>query len=97
MDFLNDPKVIIALLVAFVIGIGIGRRSAGASGREERRLADQALAEENLGQLSMEQRAEVSRLLDERKLIEAVKYVRVQLSCGLKEAKDVVDRIRATE
>ena len=82
----------------FIVGVAViafiaGRRSASASPEalERRRIAEEEAAR-NFARLSSATRAEVDRLLADRKTVDAIKLIRAELNTGLYEAKQIVDR-----
>jgi ribosomal protein L7/L12 len=83
-----------------VFGYVIGRTHAAwrdprrAEERRKQNHEEQRTADERLRALAPELRARVELLLAEGRILEAVRDVRDGLSCGLKEAKDVVDLAR---
>lgn len=80
-----------AVICAWVGGVWLGR--AGATRASSGSHIPETEMLMRLSRLSPETRANVARLMTEGRVIEAVRDVRGELGCGLKEAKDVVDRI----
>jgi hypothetical protein len=91
---------VIGYAVVFLVGLIVGRVWGGASARSRgnmlaTRLASTAMPS-NVGANVLPDATfeeEVRRLVAAGKLIEAIKLYRARAGCGLKEAKDAVERI----
>lgn len=92
MDLPQNPTFLAIVAVAALAGFALGRLSARQPGDGERTAARAA---ENAVMLSANARGDVEKLIDENRVIEAVKLCREKTGLGLKEAKEVVDHIRA--
>ncbi|MBV1696107.1 MAG: hypothetical protein KGP27_16730 [Hyphomicrobiales bacterium] len=80
-----------AVILAGIAGAVLGR--AGASRPASGSNIPETELLMRVTRLAPETRTNVARLVKEGRMIEAVRDVRRELGCGLKEAKDVVDRI----
>jgi hypothetical protein len=80
-----------AVILAGIFGAMLGR--AGTSHPASGSSIPETELLMRLTRLAPETRTNVTRLVKEGRMIEAVRDVRNELGCGLKEAKDVVDRI----
>lgn len=90
------------LVAAAIVGFIVGRITAAAGdpvraeAKKRRKQEDARSAQADLDRLPRHVRTEVEKLLADGRIIEAVRDVRAALGLGLKEAKDVVDLLRAT-
>lgn len=86
----------LTLLVVAAIGFIAGRVTAKSPLERDRERRDQAAAlRQHKARLTHETKEAVQELLRNGKTIEAIKRVREDLNIGLKEAKDLVDELRA--
>ena len=88
-DFTN-PRILLALVIAWAIGIWMGRISRDRGPTR----SDRAQTSENLKKLSADGRRQVDDLLEKNQFIAAIKVARADLGIGLKEAKHLVEQIR---
>ena len=101
MDLSSHAYTLLDLAAAGVIGFVAGRIVAGRSDprRDEARKRQERDAgrviDHNLARLSAEARAAVTQHLAQGRYIEAVKDCRSATGLGLKESKDLVDRLNA--
>lgn len=94
MELLGRDWIVIIVVAA--IAFYLGRLSTGTSRDRARYEAwEQREADENIARLSSEARAEVRRLVEDGRTIDAVKLCRADLGLDLKSAKAVVDRVRS--
>jgi ribosomal protein L7/L12 len=100
MSAIEPGYSLLTLIFAFLIGLLIGRITAGGnrSARHENEAQTnqseiQRSAAETAALLSPELRAEVEALLAQDRKIEAIRVIRAALGFGLKEAKDLADLI----
>ncbi len=90
-----DQNLLLLFAVA-AIAFYVGRMSTGSvADRERYKAFDRDLAQQNLSRLSSETRSDVERLIGEGQIIEAVKACRAELNIGLREAKLMVDALKA--
>ena len=100
MDFSSTAYTLLDLLAAGLIGLVIGRMTARRSDPrhaetlKQRQRAAQHETERNLAGLKSSTRAQLEHLVKNGRIIEAVRDCRAELKIGLKEAKDVVDRLK---
>lgn len=99
-----DPEYsLLALIVAAVLGFALGRATAGAfdprrqEARRQQKRQDALSAADDLARLPAAKRDAIKRLVEDGRIIEAVRDIRGALGIGLKEAKDVADLIREQE
>ena len=68
--------------------------TAGSSRAESATIdGESAAVERSIGKLSARARRDIDALIAEDRLIEAIRDVRKETGLGLKEAKDIVDRL----
>ena len=94
----------LALIAVFILGVVVGRLTAGGrrrpqqGGYQPRRATAPAPSdlsiEENVARLTATDRARIERLLSDNQLIEAIKEIRIALGTGLKESKDMAEHMR---
>ncbi|MDQ8700139.1 ribosomal protein L7/L12 [Hyphomicrobium sp. LHD-15] len=89
MSAIEPGYSLLTLLLAFAIGIVIGRVTAG--GRRERHA--QEASSDTIALPSAELRTEIETLLADDRKIEAIRVARAALGLGLKEAKDLVESL----
>lgn len=77
--------------IAFMIGRASGRSGNDGLSPEERRFRAQQEAESAFSSLELSKQEEVDRLLNDGKVIAAVRVVREAAGIGLKDAKAAVD------
>ncbi len=78
-------------LVAFIVG----RMTANPKNREQRQRDQRINVEHILAGLPTETRTEIATLLAHGQKIQAIKLLRERRTIGLREAKDVVERIES--
>ena len=92
---LNSPQFsLLALIAALAAGFVLGRMGANphrAEERKRRERADRAAADQAFARLPDEKRREIEALAKAGKKIEAIRLARMEISCGLKEAKELVE------
>ena len=82
-------------LAALVLGrIAANRDPRRAKQRARRAKVRQHALEENLARLPDAARRDLENLVAHRRTIEAIKRCRAELTIGLRDAKDVVDRLK---
>jgi ribosomal protein L7/L12 len=96
----GGPHSLLTVLLALFAGYVLGRMHAGLSdprrAEEKKRTALVAAqsADDIVRHMPPEVRRNAELLVADGNLIEAIRYVRVALNIGLKEAKDAVEKIR---
>jgi ribosomal protein L7/L12 len=97
MDNLEPYQIWLLMAAAAYAGFLVGRATANRDGssREERAFQTQMTAESVFSELNESTKADVDRLIQDGKIIHAVKVVREATGKGLKEAKQAVDWRRA--
>lgn len=90
MDLAPPTWILIAFIAYFAFALGRATKGTGPRETREERAASTAA---NMARLTGAARAEVERLLDERRKIDAVKACREALGTGLRDSKDVVDAL----
>ena len=94
MEVLDQTTLLMIAIAA--IAFYVGRMSTGTPEDRARYKAwERREADENIARLSSEARAKIDVLVDRGRLIDAVKLCRGDLDLSLKEAKAVIDRLRA--
>lgn len=99
MSAIEPGYSLLTLILAFLIGLLIGRITAGRNRsvrhENETRTSRSEIQQsaETKALLTPELRAEVEALLAQDRKIEAIRVIRAALGLGLKEAKDLADLI----
>ena len=94
---LNSPQFsLLTLLAAAIAGFVLGRLSRADPRRaEERRRREQTerfAADQAFARLADDKRREIETLAKNGRKIDAIRLARMELGCGLKEAKELVER-----
>ena len=99
MDLFAPHFSLLALVSAALAGYAIGHARGSSPRRASERLsrekAESTAIDNAFARLPDEKRRDIERLAKaEGTRIEAVRGARLALDCGLKEAKDLVERVR---
>lgn len=99
LDFNAPQYSLAALLAALAAGFVIGRITAGRhdprraeAKRKQGQIYQQELRDV-IGGLSLQTASKVRQHVSKGELIQAIKLVRDETGCGLKEAKDAVEQM----
>ena len=96
MDLFSPQFSLLALIAAVIAGFVLGRLSQAdprrAEERRRRELTERFAADQAFSRLSDDKRREIEALAKNGRKIEAIRLARMELGCGLKEAKELVER-----
>ena len=96
MDLFSPQFSLLALIAAAIAGFVLGRLSQAdprrAEERSRRELTERFAADQAFSRLSDDKRREIEALAKNGRKIEAIRLARMELGCGLKEAKELVER-----